>query len=296
MTPARTTPAGTTFEDERSRLFGLAYRMLGSVADAEDVVQDAYLRWAGTDQSGVREPAAWLTTVTTRLALDRLRRVQRERADYVGPWLPEPLLTAPEPDPGESVLLAESLTLGVLTVLERLEPVERAVFVLREVFDEPYPSIAGIVGRSEAACRQLVHRARERVRAERATRVVSPARRDELVAAFARAIAAADVDGLRQMLADDVVLISDGGADHHAARRPVVGADRVSRFIVNITKRLRDPIELRLVTVNLQPGFLAVLRGRPLNLTVLELDDSAIRGIRNIVNPAKLRAVMAGLG
>ena len=156
----RVMPVATVFEDQRGRLFGLAYRMLGSVADAEDVVQDAYLRWAGADQDAIHEPAAWLTTVTTRLALDRLRRAQRERATYVGPWLPEPLLTDPEPDPSESVLLAESLSFGVLTVLERLEPVERAVFLLREVFDEPYADIAAIVGRSEAACRQLAHRAR----------------------------------------------------------------------------------------------------------------------------------------
>ena len=160
----------TAFEDQRGRLFGLAYRMLGSVADAEDVVQDAYLRWAAADQTAIHEPAAWLTTVTTRLAVDQLRRAQRERATYVGPWLPEPLLTEAEPDPSESVLLAESLSFGVLTVLERLEPVERAVFLLREVFDEPYADIAAIVGRSEAACRQLAHRARERVQAERAAR------------------------------------------------------------------------------------------------------------------------------
>jgi RNA polymerase sigma-70 factor (ECF subfamily) len=283
-----------TFEDERSRLFGLAYRMLGTVADADDVVQDAYLRWAGTDRRALREPSAWLTTVTTRLALDRLRRAQRERAAYVGPWLPEPILTSTEPDPGESAVLAESLTLGVLAVLERLEPVERAAFLLREVFDEPYPSIAAIVGRSEPACRQLVHRARQRVQAERARmrshHPTSSARRDELVAAFARVIAQGDVAGLREMLADDVVLVSDGGANQHAARRPVVGPDRVARFLLNISKRLQPPIEVQAITVNLQPAFLATLRGRPLTLTVLGVDGNGVRDIRIIVNPDKLRA------
>jgi RNA polymerase sigma-70 factor (ECF subfamily) len=289
-------PETGVFEQQRTRLFGLAYRMLGTVADAEDVVQDAYLRWVGADTSVIREPAAWLTTVTSRLALDRLRRAQRERATYVGPWLPEPIVTAPDPDPGESVLLAESLTLGVLTVLERLDPVERAVFVLREVFDEPYSAIAEIVRRSEAACRQLGHRARERVRAERRRRPIDPAHRDELVAAFVGAIAAGDVDGVRRLLADDVILVSDGGPDHHAARRPVVGTDRVARFLVNISKRLGPPIAVRRVTVNHQPAILAHIGRRPLVLTVLDLDEQGVRGVQAIVNPDKLASLRALLG
>jgi RNA polymerase sigma-70 factor (ECF subfamily) len=287
MRPSSVSP----FDQERDRLFGLAYRMLGSVADAEDVVQDAYLRWVASDQDSIREPAAWLTTVTTRLALDRLRRAQRERAAYVGPWLPEPLPTATEPDPSESVVLAESLTLGVLVVLERLDPVERAVFLLREVFDEPYSSIAEIVGRSEAACRQLVHRARTRVQAARSPRQIDPARRDELVATFSRAIATADVEALRHVLAEDVVLVSDGGADHHAARRPVVGVDKVVRFLTNVAKRLPADAEVRWLTANHEPALLVLVEDRPEVLTVLQLDSRGVVGLQILVNPDKLRAL-----
>ena len=213
----------------------------------------------------------------------------------MGPWLPEPLLTDPEPDPSESVLLAESLTFGVLTVLERLEPVERAVFLLREVFDEPYADIASTVGRSEAACRQLVHRARERVRLARVARAapVAQERRDELVAAFAGAIAAADVDALRQVLADDVVLVSDGGAAHHAARRPVLGSAKVARLLVNTAKRVPSNADFTLVTVNHQPAFLVHRHGRPILLTVLEVCADGVAGVQVVVNPDKLGSVAA---
>jgi len=228
------------FAAERPRLLGLAYRMLGSLADAEDVVQDAWLRWAGTDRDAVQNPAAWLTTTTTRLALDRLRTLARRREEYVGPWLPEPVSVLADADPGAdpaaATELAESMTLGFLVVLDTLSATERAVFLLADVFGEPYASIAAAVGKTEGNCRQIASRARRKVRAARPPET-APASSD-LLARLLMATAAGDIDGLLQLLDTDVVLLSDGGAERRAARRPVVGAEKVARFMVNLAKKL----------------------------------------------------------
>ncbi|MEN9645773.1 MAG: hypothetical protein RL238_2442 [Actinomycetota bacterium] len=279
------------FEAERPRLRGLAYRMLGSLSDADDVVQDTWVRWQGlvpAARDAVERPAAWWTTVASRRALDVLKSAQRQREQYVGPWLPEPLLT--DGDPADALEWAESLTLGFLVVLERLAPVERAVFLLADVFGEPYSAIAAVVDRSEEACRQIASRARQRVRDER--RHVAPSTgtttADELVQAFLAACAFHQVDDLRRILADDVVLVSDGGRDVHAARRPVQGADRVSRFLVNVVARIDPSVTVELHRVNGEPGLL-VRRGSAASMVVaFEVLDERIVAVRLVLNPAKL--------
>ena len=295
MTDVPTTDVAA-FEAERTRLRGLAYRMLGSLSDADDVVQDTWLRWQRLDpaeRDAIERPAAWWTTVASRRALDVLKSAQRQREQYVGPWLPEPVLT--DGDPADALEWAESLTLGFLVVLERLTPVERAVFLLADVFGEPYASIAGVVDRSEEACRQIASRARQRVRDER--RHVAPmagaATDDDLVQAFLAACAFQQVDDLRRILADDVVLVSDGGRDVHAARRPVQGAERVSRFLVNVVSRIDPSVTVELHRVNGEPGLL-VRRGTVTSMVVaFEVIDEHITAVRLVLNPAKLHHLTA---
>jgi RNA polymerase sigma-70 factor, ECF subfamily len=274
------------FEAERPRLLGLAYRMLGSITDAEDVVQDAWLRWQCTDRSAIENPAAWLTTVTSRLGLDRLRAQQRRKEEYVGPWLPEPMAGGPGPE--ERAELAESLTLGFLTVLDRLGPVERAVFLLADVFGEPFPVVARAVGKSEEACRQIASRARRRVREERAgARAADQALLEKLVLATA----AGDVDAVIGLLAPEVVLVSDGGPHRHAARRPVVGPDRVARLLVNLAARWNDDDDTaEFAEVNGAPALVMRVAGAPLVMTADRVDDR-VTTIRVCLNPAKLAAL-----
>jgi RNA polymerase sigma-70 factor (TIGR02957 family) len=217
------------FVTHRSLLFTVAYEMLGSAADAEDVVQETWLRWSGVDRAEVRHPRAYLVRIVTRQALDRLRTLERRREEYVGEWLPEPLLTAP--DVAEDVELAESVSIAMLTVLETLGPVERAVFVLREVFDVPHDEIAAAVGKSAAAVRQIAHRAREHVAARRPRMSVSRAEQEDAVERFQAALATGDVQGLIDVLAPDVTLVADGGGMAPAASRPLTGAKTVARLL-----------------------------------------------------------------
>jgi RNA polymerase sigma-70 factor, ECF subfamily len=289
------------FEQERTRLFGLAYRMTGSVAEAEDIVQDAWLRLARSTEHGsdidndiaIDNPAAFLTTVTTRLALDRLKSAKHRRETYVGPWLPEPILT--DRDPAHILELDETVTIGFLHVLERLGPVDRAVFLLRDVFEVPYAEIAATIGRSEGACRQVAHRARERVRAERPRVTVSEAHQQELLDAFMVAAASGDMVALEHILADDVVLTSDGGAEHHAARRPVVGSSRVARFVVNLMGRADGDVQIVRTQANGEPAlYLAAGPDRAV-LVVFSLDAERVLGINLVVNPEKLIAARAVL-
>lgn len=284
--------ADDVFEAERRRLLGLAYRMVGTIADAEDVVQDAWLRWQGTDQRVIERPAAWLTTVTTRLALDRLRARQRRQEDYVGPWLPEPLVSdrpAAGTDPEAAAELADSLTLGFLTVLDRLAPVERAVFLLADVFAVPYAEIAGVVGKSEVACRQIASRSRRKLHESGDHH---PSGQDRaLVDGLVMAIAVGDIDGVLARLAPDVVCVSDGGANRKAARRPVVGADRVCRFLVNLTRRFADDVSFSPATVNGDAGIVVSLAGAVDLVAAFEVDDGRVAAIHIIRNPDKLAHV-----
>ncbi|HEX4813070.1 MAG TPA: RNA polymerase sigma factor SigJ, partial [Nonomuraea sp.] len=222
----------STFEHHRSLLTGVAYRILGSVADAEDVVQEAWLRWSGVDQSAVGDPKAYLIRVTSRLAVDRLRWARSRRESYVGPWLPEPVST--EPDVAEHAALADSVELALLVVLETLSPLERAVFVLREAFELPYGEIGEIVGRSETAARQLARRAREHVRERRPRFEVDRDERRRVTERFFGASANGDLDELIALLSSEVTLVSDGGGKARAALRVITGADNVGRYLVSI--------------------------------------------------------------
>lgn len=277
------------FEQHRPRLTGVAYGMLGSVMEAEDVVQDAWLRWADADVEGVDNPAGWLTTVVTRLAIDRLRSARARREAYVGPWLPEPVID--EGDPAERVAEAEALSMALLTALERLNPVERAVFLLREVFDLDYPEIADVVDRSPTNCRQIASRARDRVGDPGRHHRPPPAREREIVGAFETALRSGDLDGLQAVLAEDVVLWSDGGEAVRAARHPVVGRDRVARFLLGVARQAPPGIEAAQASVNGDPGFVVRVGGTPYVVMALEVTDGGIVGVRNLLNPEKLAGV-----
>src|SRR4051812_6959172 len=235
------------FASHRRLLFTVAYEMLGSAADAEDVVQETWLRWADVDQAEVRHPRAYLVRMVTRQALDRLRSVSRRREEYVGDWLPEPLLTSP--DVADDAEFAENVSIAMLTVLETLGPAERAVFVLREVFETPYHEIAEAVGKTPAAVRQIAHRAREHVAARRPRAQVSPAEQEVVVERFLAAVRNGDVQGLLDVLAPDVVVVSDGGGVVAAALRPIEGASRVAAFLGSLARTV-GPLETTAVRLN----------------------------------------------
>jgi RNA polymerase sigma-70 factor (ECF subfamily) len=277
------------FERERRRLRSLAYRMTGTPDDADDVLQEVWIRWQGADRSSIENDAAWLTTVTTRVAIDRLTSARVRREMYVGPWIPEPMPDALV-DPAEIAVSADSLALGFLRVLETLDPTERAVFLLHDVFAVPFAEVAVAVGRNEAATRQLARRARAKVRDGRPRLTSPPAEVRELSVAFLAAVIDGDIDRLAAMLTEDVVHISDGGRDHHAARRPVRGAAKVARLFVNLARREWLPTdEFHWVDVNGQAGAYVVRDGEPYLLTVLGWRDVKVAEALAIVNPDKLR-------
>jgi RNA polymerase sigma-70 factor (ECF subfamily) len=272
------------FGRHRSLLFTVAYEMLGSTSDAEDVVQETWLRWAGVDHATVRDPRAYLVRVVTRQALNRLRSLTRRREEYVGEWLPEPLLTSP--DVAADVELAESLSMAMLTVLETLAPAERAVFVLREVFDTPYDEIAEAVGKSPAAVRQIAHRARDHVAARRPRMAVSSTEQQEAVDRFLAAVRHGDVQGLLDVLAPDVVVVADGGGVVAAAPRPIVGAERVAAFLIGAA-RAAD-FEAKAVWLNGSPATLIDIGGHLDTAVSLSVENGRITHIYAIRNPQKL--------
>jgi RNA polymerase sigma-70 factor, ECF subfamily len=283
------------FVAERERLWGLAYRICGTRADADDVVQEAWLRWNAADKPAIERPAAWLTTVTSRVAIDRLRARRRRTESYVGPWLPDMIVTPSVPD--HSTLI-DSLTVGFLTLLERLDPVERVVFLLSDVFGETFAEIATTVGKSEAACRQIASRARRRVRDPERKRPASVADQQRLTSAFASAVVTGDLGVVASLLSSDAVLVSDGGAAVHAARRPVVGADRIARFLVNVTKRYGAAgIEYESAAINGEPGVIARHESRTLLAMVIHCSEPEAGGepcvdeIYILRNPEKLRSL-----
>lgn len=292
--------ATSTFEAERPRLAAIAYRMMGTPDDADDIVQDAWLRWQRADRSMIVEPAAWLTTVTTRLAIDRLTSARARRETYVGPWVPEPLTlgtvdvglaqtSSLHDDPSDLIAASESLSLGFIRVLETLSPVERAVFLLHDVFGYRFEEIAATVDRSPAATRQIAKRARDRVRDGRPRVEPDPAEAQALSDAFFAAVVEGEIDRLAAMLTDDVVLVSDGGEHRHAARRPVVGPEKVARLFVNIARRELEPNdELHQVTVNGQHGVYVVRHSEPFLLTMLGWRDGLLAEAISIVEPDKL--------
>lgn len=278
--------ADERFAAERPRLVSLAYRMTGTADDADDVVQDAWLRWQRADHGAIENPAGWLTTVTTRLAIDRLTSARARREVYVGPWLPEPWAPAAGAPDGTT---AETLTLGFLRVLETLAPVERAVFLLHEVFGYPFAEVAAVVERTEPASRQIAKRARDRVRDGRPRLAPDPEDAERLAGAFLAAVVEGDLDALTGLLTDDVVSISDGGPDHRAARRPVVGPHRVARLVANLAHRLGEGDQFHPVQVHGQPAWYVLRDGRPYNLMVFTWQGGRVAEILAIVNPDKLR-------
>nr|WP_171162294.1 RNA polymerase sigma-70 factor [Streptomyces sp. I05A-00742] len=281
----RTDPATEVFVAHRNLLFTVAYEMLGSAADAEDVLQETWLRWAGVDLGTVRNRRAYLVRITTRQALTRLRTLGRRKESYVGPWLPEPLLTAP--DVAEDVELADSVSMAMMLVLETLAPTERAVFVLREVFDLGYDEIAEAVDKSPAAVRQIAHRARSHVAARRPRGVVSPAVTRDALDAFHRAAGTGDLQGLLDILAPDVVFMGDGGGIKQAVLRPVVGADKVGRLLAAGLGRM-DASSLRPVEVNGHPALVLRIDGEVDTVVAMRLDDGLITGFYAVRNPEKL--------
>ncbi|MEV5548427.1 RNA polymerase sigma-70 factor [Streptomyces sp. NPDC052309] len=289
MTDHATDAATDAFVAHRNLLFTVAYEMLGSAADAEDVLQETWLRWVGVDLDQVSDPRAYLVRITTRQALNRLRTVKRRREAYVGQWLPEPLLTTP--DVAEDVELAESVSMALMLVLETLSPTERAVFVLREVFDVGYDEIAAAVDKSPAAVRQIAHRARRHVDARRPRRTVTPGEARAAVESFRRALETRDPQSLLDVLAPDVVLVSDGGGLKRAALRPVVGADKLVRFYLGGSGRVEATITCEPTVVNGSPGLALLLDGEIDGVMAMRVEDGRITGVYYVRNPEKLTRV-----
>lgn len=293
MSDDRVDPTASEFETHRHHLFGVAYRMLGSVTEAEDAVQEAWLRWSGAERDRIDSPQAWLTTVVGRLALDRLRSAQHRRETYVGPWLPEPLVRVDD-DPADHAELADTLSLAFLTMLERLDPVERAAFLLREVFGLTYAEVAETVDRTEPNCRQIVHRAKERLDPDRPVRFEpGPDEERRLVDAFLGAALAGDVDALHQQLAADVVFWSDGGPNRRAARHPILGRDRVVPFLNGLVSRLSADAAIAHVRVNGAPGLAISDGGEPLLVVAFDLGPEGVRAFHTVLAPEKLTGVTA---
>ncbi|WP_449466626.1 RNA polymerase sigma-70 factor [Stenotrophomonas humi] len=279
------------FQTHRPRLLALAYRLLGSRVDAEDVVQDAWLRWANSDTSTIRDAEAWLVTATTRLGLDRLRALKRERLQYIGPWLPEPLEVSLEPDtstdPAQAFALADEVSVAFLSLLEQLGPEERAAFLLKEAFDHSYQQIGELIGRSEANCRQLVHRAKQRLQAGRPRFQAAPNQHKKLLARFMDAAQRGDSDAIQALLHANATQVSDGGGVVTATVRPLLGAERIGRLYWAIARR-GAALPARLGYVN---GELAILRfahGKLASFTTVEVDDDRIVALYSVLNPNKL--------
>ena len=281
------------FDRNRPLLFSISYRMLGSVMEAEDVVQEAYVRWQGTEDEEVRSPSAYLSTVVTRLCIDRLRSAQARREQYVGPWLPEPLLE--EQSLGTADLdadLDDSLSMAFLVLLESLTPVERAVFLLREVFGYEYAEVGSLVGKSEANCRQISRRARQSVAARRPRFESSPEQEERLTEGFLHASLEGDMKALLELLSEDVTLYSDGGGKTRAALNPIYGANKVARFLAGILGKIPPDFAVRKARVNGRPGFVSYLGdGSPQSVVTFDVLEGRVKTIRLVVNPEKLENV-----
>lgn len=278
------------FQELRPEMFGLAYRMLGTVADAEDVLHDAYLRWRAEPRDDVRSARAFLATVVTRLCMDALTSARARRESYIGTWLPEPLL-GDGTSPAEVSELSDSLSLAFLVLLEELTPAQRAAFLLHDVFGYGYGELSVALTRGQAACRQLVARARKHLGNRGRRFDADPARARHLTERFLAACSGADLGGLMEILADDVVVWTDGGGKAKAAPRPVAGASKAARFLVAIARNTPTGTEVRLVSLNGQPGLLAIYRGTAVSAVALEVTRGRVSAVRVVANPDKLTAV-----
>jgi RNA polymerase sigma-70 factor (TIGR02957 family) len=288
-----------TFSEYRKLLFAIAYRLLGSAADAEDVVQDAWFKWSGADRSRVSDPKAYLARIVSNSAVERLRSMRRQRETYVGPWLPEPILT--QADAAEDVATAESVSLAMLVVLETLSPLERAVFVLKEVFDFSYPEIAEAVDRSEPAVRQAAHRARNHVQARRPRFETDRAKKRAVTQRFFAAPTGGDINELMDLLAPEVTLWTDGGGKVRQAMRPIIGAPNVARWLAGTVQRPHEGVEIadmtaEVVDINGGPGIVIRGAGRIIATLTVDLDaNGKIETIHNVANPDKLHAIADGV-
>ncbi|MEU7022518.1 RNA polymerase sigma-70 factor [Streptomyces sp. NPDC046203] len=282
-------PATESFVAHRNLLFTVAYEMLGSAADAEDVLQETWLRWSGVDLTEVRDQRAYLVRITTRQAINRMRTMSRRKESYVGPWLPEPLLTSP--DVAQEVELAESVSMALMLVLETLAPTERAVFVLREVFDVGYEEIAAAVGKTPAAVRQIAHRARRHVEARRPREVVPAKVTRAALDSFHGALVTGDLQALLDVLAPDVVLLGDGGGIKQAARRPVLGADKVARFLLGGIGKHGVAFSGTPTLVNGAPGLIITVGGEVEGVLACHVEGDRIAGLYFVRNPEKLTRI-----
>lgn len=281
------------FEAVRPKLFGIAYRMLGTVADAEDVLQDAYLRFAASKPVDVRSTEAWLVTIVTRLCLDRIKSAQAQREVYVGPWLPEPLMTDLPPeakDPAEHMADLESISFAFVLLLQSLTPEERAVFLLRQVFDYGYEEIASFIGKSEATCRQLSSRAKKHIADHRPRIKTTPAEHQRVLAGFMQAVSTGDIAGLMQLMSSNVTLTADGGGKALAATHPIHGPDHVARYILGLAKKTQG-LRFEVTPVNGQSGIHIYLAGQLVTTIALDIAAERIQAVYFIVNPDKLSRV-----
>ena len=276
------------FDEKRGRLFGIAYRMLGTKDDAEDIVQDAYIRWHKSEVGEIETPEAWLVSVVTRLSIDRLRKASTQRETYIGPWLPEPIVTSPSPH--DKLELSSDLSIAFLSLLERLSPTERAVFLLHDVFDTEYSEIARITQRSEAAVRQMLHRARTRVRNDKPRFDIEPSEYRKLVEKFTAAAYSADEQSLLRLFAPDIEVVSDGGGKITAARKIVRGISKVLRLFTIAFASIRDHITVEIVEVNGEPGVVEYYDGEPFAATTFAVEGGKIVGLYRVMNPDKLKA------
>jgi RNA polymerase sigma-70 factor (ECF subfamily) len=284
--------ATTVFEEHRALLVGAAYRLLGSHSDAQDVVQEAWIRWRAVDHTTVDEPRAYLLTITSRLALNRLRQLRQQRESYVGPWLPEPVSSDPRGDGAAAVELADDVSMAMLIVLESLSPLERAAFVLADVFGMPSAEVGETLGRSPAAVRQLVHRARSHVEARQPRSVVDEARHREVTQRFLTAAATGDLDGLVAVLAPDVTLVTDGGGVRKAALRPIHTADKVIRWLLGVMgRRDAEPVTARLQVVNGETAVVLDTAEGIDSVWFVTVEDDRVSEVHAIRNPDKLGAV-----
>jgi RNA polymerase sigma-70 factor (ECF subfamily) len=294
--PAHTAPADAPSDDPfaalRPRLYGIAYRMLGTRADAEDVLQDAWLRWHHTDAAGLQSAEAWLVTVVTRLAIDRLRAAQRERETYVGWWLPEPLVEPiDEHTPERAAEMAGELSLALMWVLERLSPEERAAFLMRQVFEQDYADIAALLGKSEAACRQMVHRAAERVQQERPRFEVGPEQHRRVLERFVQAARSGERDALRALLAEEVQVVGDGGGKVPSFGQVLRGADRITNLYWAFALRWGDAVRYELAWINGEPGLLRYVNGALESAQSMVTDGERIVAVYAVRNPDKLARI-----
>ena len=287
MHTVSTSTRTAAFEALRPRLFGLAYRMLGSRAEAEDVVQDAYVRWHQADTSEVRNAEAWLVATTTRVTIDRLRRLKTEREAYKGPWLPQPLLADAPPPPDRHVELADDLSMAFMVLLERLGPDERAAFLLHDAFDCGYADIARILGKSEAACRQLVSRARDRVRSDHKRFDATDEAKTRLLERFTAATEAQDEQALLALFAPDAVWTADGGGRTAASPYPIVGAERIAKLVTGLA-RTTPGWTMHLATINGEPGIIFRSGGKLLASMAIAVEGDRIAAVWAVVNPDKL--------